>query len=342
MSYYSISDKGLNVNRSFEGRALRAYQDSVGVWTIGYGNTNHDANAVKKIGKIQKGLTITEEQAEELLVESIAVGYEPAVREAVSSKMEGEQGQWAHDAGCSFHYNTGAIKKASWPKALLSGDPAACKASITSWNKAGGKVLAGLTRRRNREWAIIATGDYGPEGRQGPVEIGENGRPTGKQLPPSGSPTRLPAPVTPGAKVVPPGLLYHGLNGPQVDELVQQLFTLGRLKTKPTTYDDTVEAAVRKFQGEHPNLTVDGIVGPATRAQLLREWNAREKVKTVSKSAVIVGGASSAASAFGWGSLKLAGILVGSVVAVGLIVIVMQHRTEIVAAWNRLRGKTVA
>lgn len=339
---YKISDPGLNVIRSFEGRALRAYQDSVGVWTIGYGNTNYDANAVKKIGKIQKGLTITPEQAEELLVESIAVGYEPAVREVLSGKMAGEKGQWAHDAGSSFHYNTGAVKKASWPKALLAGDLSACKASITSWNKAGGKVLAGLTRRRNREWAIIATGDYGPEGRQGPVEIGENGRPTGRQLPPPGASVRLPSPVTPGATVVPPGILYHGMEGPEVDELVEQLRALGRLKTSPTTYDDAVEAAVRKYQGEHPNLSVDGRVGPATRNQLQRDLKARAKIKTISKTAAGVGGAASAASAFGWGSLKIAGILVGSVVALGLIVIVMGHRTEIVTAWNHLRGKQVA
>lgn len=342
MPHYTISDKGLNVNRSFEGRALRAYQDSVGVWTIGYGNTNYDANAVKRLGKIQKGLTITPEQAEDLLIESLATGYEPAVRSTVSDHLEGDKGQWAHDAGTSFHYNTGAVKKASWPKSLLAGDMAGVKASITSWNKAGGKVLAGLTRRRNREWAIIATGDYGPEGRSGPVELDANGRPTGKALPPPPAPNRLPEPVTPGAKVVPPGLLYPGLEGPDVDLLVSQLKELGRLKTSPTTYDDAVTEAVRKYQGEHPNLTVDGTVGPATRNQILRDIKLREKAKTISKSAVAVGGAASAASAFGWGSLKVAGILMGSVVALGLIVIVMGHRTELVTAWNHLRGKQVA
>lgn len=339
---YVISDKGLNVNRSFEGRALRAYQDSVGVWTIGYGITNYDANAVKKIGKIQKGLTITPEQAEELFIETMSTGYEPAVREVLSDKMQGEQGQWAHDGGTSFHYNTGAIKKASWPKSLLAGNLAEAKLSIRSWNKAGGSVLAGLTRRRNREWSIISTGDYGPEGEQGPVEVGENGRPTGKQLPPPSAPGRLPEPVTPGAKVVPPGLLMHGDHGPDVDDLVAMLAKLGRLSTKPSYFDDAVEAAVRKYQGEHPNLTQDGLVGPATRAQLMRDIKAREKTKTVSKTAVVVGTASSAASAMGWGSLKVAAILTGSVVVVGLIIIVMQHRTELATAWNRLRGKQVA
>lgn len=338
---YTITDKGFNVIRSFEGRALRAYQDQVGVWTIGYGNTNYDANAVKKIGKIGKGLTITPEQAEDLFVESIASGYEPAVREVLSSKLEGEKGQQAHDAGTSFHYNTGAIKKASWPAALLRLDMGQAKLSIQSWNKAGGKVAAGLTRRRNREWSIISLGDYGPEGREGPVEIGENGRPTGKQLPAPNGSVRLPAPVTPGATVVPPGILYPGSAGPSVTQLAGQLVTLGRLKQPYDIYGDVVEAAVKKYQGEHPNLTVDGRVGPATRAQIQRDIDARGKVKTVSKSTVLVGATMSAASAFGWGSLKLAGILAGSVAAVGLIVIVMQHRTEIVTAWNALRGKQV-
>lgn len=338
---YHISEKGLNVNRSFEGRALRAYQDSVGVWTIGYGNTNYDANAVKRFGKIQRGLTITPEQAEEVLIESLATGYEPAVREVLSDKLQGEQGQWAHDGGTSFHYNTGAIKKASWPKSLLAGDMAAVKASILSWNKAGGSVLAGLTRRRNREWSIIATGDYGPEGRQGPVELGANGRPTGQQLPPPASPSQLPEPVTPGAKVVPPGLLYPGCEGPDVDLLVSQLMQLGRLKEKHTTYDDVVTEVVRQYQGEHPNLTSDGLVGPATRNQIVRDLKLRAKAKTISKTAVAVGGGASAASAFGWGSLKIAGIMAGSVVALGLIIIVMGHRTELVTAWNHLRGKQV-
>jgi lysozyme len=42
----STSEKGLAVIRSFEGRALKAYKDCVGVWTIGYGQTNYDSSVL--------------------------------------------------------------------------------------------------------------------------------------------------------------------------------------------------------------------------------------------------------------------------------------------------------
>lgn len=349
------SDPGLNVIRSFEGRALRAYQDSVGVWTVGYGNTNMDPNAVKRLGKIQRGLTITPQQAEDLLVESIRLHYEPAVSKRLTPLGE-KLTQGTYDAGTSFHYNTGAIAKATWPTALIQNNMPLARTSINSWNKAGGNVLSGLTRRRKREWSMIESGDYGPEGRQGPVEIGENGRPTGKQLPapsianghtaPAPTPIALDTPTEQASKVVPsgPGMLKLGDVDPRVDELNHSLVKLKRLKALPVPSDHFTEetrVAVLELQHTHRDLTADGVAGPATIAQVQRELALQATGKKVGNATVLVSGVGTTLAAFGYGALKLALISGGVVAVVGLIYIVIKHRTELHTLWNALRGKKV-
>lgn len=343
------SDPGLNVIRSFEGRALRAYQDSVGVWTIGYGNTNMDPNAVKRLGKIQRGLTITPQQAEDLLVESIRLHYEPAVNKRLAP-LGDKLTQSTFDAGSSFHYNTGAIAKATWPTALIQNNRPLARISINSWNKAGGNVLSGLTRRRKREWSMIDTGDYGPEGRQGPVEIGENGRPTGKQLPAPSSTNNhaapAPTPTEQASKVIPsgPGMLKLGDVDPRVDELNHSLVKLKRMKALPVPsdhYTEATKAAVTALQETHKDLTADGVAGPATIAQVERELAMQAKGKKVGGATVLVTTAGSALAAAGYVTLKVALISGGAVALFGLIYIVIKHRTELHTLWNALRGKKV-
>lgn len=331
------SDKGLNVIRSFEGRALRAYKDAVGVITIGYGNTNFDPTLKALLGRpLQMGDSITAEQAESLFVNSIRTQYEPSVRSTLKDPSQG-----AFDAGTSFHYNTGAIKKATWPKSLNAGNKSGAKASILSWDKAGGRVLSGLTRRRRREWAMIDVADYGPEGSSGPVEIGVNGRATGKVVPLSGTtaPNVGIASTSPG-----PGMLGLNDTGPEVMELQDWLIQLGYLVGKPSgTFDVKTEAAVKKFQGSHPNLTKDGVVGPASRNALIRDLDMREKVKGVAKKAAV--GAGSSGLAWGGISATLGKILLVSTGVLGVVVlayIAYQYRDEIRGLVNRLFSKEVA
>jgi lysozyme len=331
------SDKGLNVIRSFEGRALRAYKDAVGVWTIGYGNTNYDANAVKELGKIGAGLVITPEQAERLLVASIRTQYEPAVKKRLGDNVS----QGAMDAGSSFHYNTGAIGKASWPTALLKGDWATVRTSLMSWNKAGGTVLSGLTRRRAREYAMAKDQDYGPEGSQGPVEIGANGRPTGKQLPPPVLTEAGQMPTPEATNTAVPGLVQLGDTGAKVLEAAELLQTLGLIDHATSTFDTKMDAAVRAYQGSHPNLTMDGKVGPATYNSLVRDIKMRTASAKTVKATVAVTGLGTAAAATGYVTLKLALIAGGLVAGVGLIFVVMAHRQELESLWNSIRGKQV-
>ncbi|WP_165464241.1 lysozyme [Enterobacter cloacae] len=141
------SDKGIALIKQFEGCKLTAYQDSVGVWTIGYGWTQ------PVDGKpIRAGMTIKQETAERLLKTGL-VSYESDVSRLV--KVGLNQGQF--DALVSFTYNLGArsLSTSTLLRKLNAGDYAGAAEEFLRWNKAGGKVLNGLTRRRGAERALF-------------------------------------------------------------------------------------------------------------------------------------------------------------------------------------------
>ncbi|NVZ36627.1 lysozyme [Pseudomonas sp. 21615526] len=132
------SQKGVSLIKSFEGLRLKSYQDSVGVWTIGYGATRG----------INAGMTITNDQAERMLLNDIA-RFEPEIERLV--KVTLNQAQW--DALMSFTYNLGAANLASSTllRLLNTGDYVGAAEQFLRWNKAGGQVLAGLVKRRAAE-----------------------------------------------------------------------------------------------------------------------------------------------------------------------------------------------
>lgn len=138
-----ISDKCLKLVKEFEGCRLTAYRDEVGVWTIGYGITNSDFKITKKI--IRKGMKISKATAEKWLEESLNKKYLPLVLE-YDKQYNWNQNEL--DALVSFCYNIGSIKQ-------LTADGTRSKTVVASkilqYNKAGGKVYRGLTRRRKAE-----------------------------------------------------------------------------------------------------------------------------------------------------------------------------------------------
>lgn len=141
------SEKGIALIKEFEGCKLTAYRDSVGVWTIGYGWTQ------PVDGKpIRAGMTIKQETAERLLKTGL-VSYESDVSRLV--KVGLTQGQF--DALVSFTYNLGArsLSTSTLLRKLNAGDYAGAADEFMRWNKAGGKVLNGLTRRREAERALF-------------------------------------------------------------------------------------------------------------------------------------------------------------------------------------------
>lgn len=144
-----ISDKCLNLVKEFEGCRLTAYRDEVGVWTIGYGITNSDFKITKKI--IRKGMKISKATAEKWLEESLNKKYLLLVLE-YDKQYNWNQNEL--DALVSFCYNIGSIKQ-------LTADGTRSKAVVASkilrYNKAGGKVYRGLTRRRKAERELFLT-----------------------------------------------------------------------------------------------------------------------------------------------------------------------------------------
>ncbi|AYH32979.1 lysozyme [Pectobacterium parmentieri] len=142
-----ISNNGINLIKQFEGCRLTAYQDSVGVWTLGYGWTQ------PVDGKpIRRGMKIDAATAERLLKTGV-VQYERAVNQLVRVSITQNQ----FDALVSFTYNLGSrsLSTSTLLKNLNGGDISSAAAEFMKWNHAGGKVLAGLTRRREAERALF-------------------------------------------------------------------------------------------------------------------------------------------------------------------------------------------
>lgn len=138
----SINAAGLKLITTFEGRKLGAYQDSVGVWTIGYGHTK----------TARPGMTITQAQAEQLLQADLEE-FEAAVTDAVGVSLNSDQ----FSALVSFCFNlgAGALFESTLLRVLNQGDFEAAANEFPRWNNAGNQVLLGLTRRRLAERALF-------------------------------------------------------------------------------------------------------------------------------------------------------------------------------------------
>lgn len=130
-----VSDVLLRALKVFEGCKLVAYADAVGVWTIGYGHTKG----------VKKGMVITQGQAEQLLKGDLAV-YERCVNRLGVAKTQGQFDalvDFAFNLGCSALENSSLVRKLR-----LGADEAEIRSEFAKWRFAGGKVLAGLVKRR--------------------------------------------------------------------------------------------------------------------------------------------------------------------------------------------------
>ena len=139
-----LNKAGADLIKEFEGCKLKAYRCSALRWTIGFGNTFYED------GKpVMPGHVITQEKAEQLF-ELIASDFAGKVAKLVPSHITPNQ----FGALVSFAYNCGIanLQKSTLLKKVNANpnDPS-IKAEFLKWNKAGGKVLAGLTRRREAE-----------------------------------------------------------------------------------------------------------------------------------------------------------------------------------------------
>ena len=134
--------KGIKLIKEFEGFKSQAYLCPANVWTIGYGTTSG----------VKKGQMVTEEQAIKLLQDDLAK-FEKAVKNLVRVPLNQDQ----FDALVAFVYNigVGAFSRSTLLSLLNQGNYEAVPEQLLRWNKAGGRVLNGLTRRRQAEGKLF-------------------------------------------------------------------------------------------------------------------------------------------------------------------------------------------
>jgi len=141
-----MSQEGIDaLLKKFEGCKLKAYRCPAGICTIGYGHTSAAGNPT-----VVDGLTIRQDQAEAIL-RSDLVKYETAVHNMVEQSLT----QHEFDVLVDFAYNAGVgnLKSSTLLKKVNAGQFDAVPAELMKWTKGGGKVLAGLVRRRQAESA---------------------------------------------------------------------------------------------------------------------------------------------------------------------------------------------
>lgn len=143
------SADGRRFIEAFEGRRLTAYQDSVGIWTIGFGHTTAAGEPY-----ITRDMTITGDEADRILAADLA-----KVERQVLGCIKQPLNQAQFDALVSFTFNLGQgnLSRSSLARRVNAGDYEVAGEFI-KWNRAGNQVLDGLTRRRKAE-ARMWSGD---------------------------------------------------------------------------------------------------------------------------------------------------------------------------------------
>lgn len=139
-----LNKSGLKLLREFEGCKLAAYQDVAGVWTIGYGHTR----------TAREGMKITKADADALLMQDVRL-FEEGVDAACTE--EPNENQFAAMVVLAFNIGLAGFRKSTVLRLHNAGNFTGAARAFAIWNKAGGQVRAGLTRRRAAEAALYLT-----------------------------------------------------------------------------------------------------------------------------------------------------------------------------------------
>ncbi len=129
---------GAHLIQVSEGCMLKAYRCPAGVLTIGYGSTGPH---------VREGMTITREQADQLLFNDLR-RFEQAVEKLCPVTTDN---QFAALVSFAFNLGEDALRKSTLRKLHNLADYCCAQKQFARWNKAGGKVLPGLVKRRNLE-----------------------------------------------------------------------------------------------------------------------------------------------------------------------------------------------
>ena len=143
-----MTKAGLDLIKQWEGFRAKAYRCPAGVWTIGFGHTS-------MAGKpdVKQGMVISKAEGERILLNDLKV-YEAGVRSAIKVNLTPNQ----YSACVSLCYNigVGAFRRSSVARFCNRGQWKNATDAFALWNKAGGKVLPGLVKRRAAEAALFA------------------------------------------------------------------------------------------------------------------------------------------------------------------------------------------
>ena len=142
-----ISEDGLELIKKFEGCETTAYQDSVGVWTIGFGHTKG----------VEEGQTCSIEDAASMLADEMDE-YEGYINNMVKVDLQ----QHEFDALVAWVYNLGPtnLGESTMLKVLNGGQFDRVPDEMNRWTRAGGEILEGLVRRRQAESLMFQDLDW--------------------------------------------------------------------------------------------------------------------------------------------------------------------------------------
>lgn len=143
---------GIALMHFYEGCSLSAYPDPAtggAPWTIGWGDTGPD---------VKQGMVITQQEADERFQNRLAREFEPGVRSALQGR---DVTQREFDALVCFAYNLGlaSLRSSTLLKMIHSGDKRAASEQFARWDRANGKRMLGLHRRRISERALFLGAD---------------------------------------------------------------------------------------------------------------------------------------------------------------------------------------
>ena len=220
---------------AFEGFVDHVYLDAVGVETVGYGETRRD------VIERYRGRTISKDEALQLLKRRVQE-FADAVEASITNRSALTPARHAALTSLAYNIGVGGFAGSTACARFNAGDLGGACEAIGWWDKAGGKVLEGLARRRAAEMALFR---------------GEGGA----------RPNLAGPPASPAPPASSPGLLREGSSGDQVREVQTRLAALGFPVAVDGVFGAATTAAVRSFQRDR-GLDPDGIVGPGTRQAL--------------------------------------------------------------------------
>ena len=150
-----INQATLNLIKSFEGLYLEAYKCPAGIWTIGYGHTGIRHND----GTVHKGRVLADEHEAERLLAADLEFFAQGVQKLLLSRPRDEINDNQFGALVSFAFNCGLgnLAKSTLLQRINARDYLAALPEFAKWNRASGKILRGLTRRRLSETALFCS-----------------------------------------------------------------------------------------------------------------------------------------------------------------------------------------